>query len=217
MKKFIFQSFLLVSVVSVTSSCSLMLPDRSFLEEMERDNDTVYTPGKDFPVVSGDTGETRRSREEIQKRTPSSAREARLNKENTSISEELKEKEAALKQPELERYSQDEKFLQTDSDKLYYLSLSIVDRETYIESKKTDLKEELDQKRNMVQRHSIHSSELFLGMAKDEVIQTWGKPARVEIAGNPSNQNERWSFVEDGNVRQVYFEGGKVQGWALDL
>ena len=80
-----------------------------------------------------------------------------------------------------------------------------------------DLEEELDQRRNMVQRRSIHGSELFLGMDKKEVVEVWGKPARVEIAGNPKNQNERWSFVEDGNVRQVYFEGGRVQGWALDL
>ena len=69
----------------------------------------------------------------------------------------------------------------------------------------------------MVRNRSIHSAELFLGMNKSEVTQVWGKPARVEVAGNPINQNERWSFKEDGNVRQVYFEGGKVQGWALDL
>lgn len=217
MKTTIFKAFLLVGAISLTSGCSLMLPDRSFVDEMEREDDSFFTPGKDFPVVSGDTGKMGRSREEILKRTPSSERARRYSAESASIAEELRKKEEELEETQLETYAQDKKYLQTDSDKLYYLSLSDYDRASYIDSKRLDLKEELDQKRNMVQRHSIHSSELFLGMEKGEVIEVWGKPARIEIAGNPKNQNERWSFVEDGNVKQVYFESGRVHGWALDL
>lgn len=217
MSRFIFKAFLLVTVTTLASSCSLMLPDRSFIEQMEREEESFYSPGKDFPIVSGDTGEVRRSKEEIRARTPASARSQRLNKEIDSISEELIKKESEMEEAELERYASHKKFLQTDSDKLYYISLTGNERENYIATKKTDLEDELNQKTRMVQRRSIHSSELFLGMDKNEVVGAWGKPARVEIAGNPSNQNERWSFLEDGNVRQVYFEGGKVQGWALDL
>lgn len=215
MKNMTFKAFLLVSTAALTSSCSLMLPDRSFIEEMERES--MYNPGRDFPVVAGDTGDMRISREELQSRTPSSERARRLNKEAVSIQQELIQKEDSMEEEDKERYAMDKKFLQTDSDKLYYLSLDRFDRRSYIETKKSDLKDDLDQQRNMVQRRSVHSKELFLGMGKDEVIEMWGKPARVEIAGNPANQNERWSFREDGNVRQVYFEGGKVQGWALDL
>ncbi len=211
----------MLSIVFVSSSCSMLLPDRSFIAEMERESDGFYNPGKDFPVVSGDTGAVGRSREEVKLRTPSSERAKKLNTEALSLSDELKQKEEALFQginePLKEKYSLDKKFLQTDSDKLYYLSLSTPERETYIESKKLDLKEDLEQKTNMVKRRSVHSSELFLGMNKNEVVEMWGKPARVEIAGNPSHQNERWSFLEDGSVKQVYFEEGKVQGWALDL
>lgn len=214
-------NLLILSIVFASTSCSMMLPDRSFLAEMERENEQFYSPGKDFPVVSGDTGEIGRSREEIRLRTPSSVRAKKLNDETMSLAEELREKEEILFQDTnetvKERYEQGKKFLQTDSDKLYYLSLSSSERETYIESKKLDLKEELEQKTNMVQRRSVHSSELYLGMNKNDVMSMWGKPARVEIAGNPSHQNERWSFLEDGSVRQVYFEGGTVQGWALDL
>lgn len=217
MKNLTFKAFLLTMVVATTPGCALMLPERSFLEEMERESDGFFAPGKDFPVVSGDSGEVYRSREEIKRRTPSSERAKRLNAESVSLSTELREKEENMDEFEVERYTLDKKFLQTDSDKLYYLSLSPNERETYIDAKKTDLKDELEQRKNMVQRRSIHSSELFLGMEKNEVIEVWGKPARVEIAGNPANQNERWSFVEDGNVKHVYFEAGKVHGWALDL
>ena len=216
-KNFTFKALLLTTVMVITSSCALMLPDRSFIEQMEREEGGMFSPGKDFPVVSGDTGEMRRSREEINSRTPSSERSKRFNKESASLSEELSDKESRMDEWELERYARDKKFLQTDSDKLYYLSLDSSERGLYISSKKADLQDELSNKKNMVQRHSVHSSELYLGMAKNDVLSAWGKPARVEIAGNPANQNERWSFVEDGSVKQVYFESGTVHGWALDL
>lgn len=217
MKTTAFKALLLASIVVTASSCSLMLPDRSFINEMENSDDAISVPGVDFPVVSGDTGQVRRSPEQLRARTPASERSKRLRSESDSLVVELNEKESRLEEGEMDAYSRDKKFLQTDSDKLYYLSLSPYDRETYISTKKSDLKDDLNQKRNMVSRHSIHSSELFLGMEKADVLEVWGKPARVEIAGNPSNQNERWSFVEDGSVKQVYFEGGKVHGWALDL
>ena len=215
MKTMTFKAFLLVGVTILTSSCALMLPSRSFIDEMERES--LYSPGRDFPVVAGDTGDVRIGKEELMSRTPSSERSRRLNKEAASIQNELIQKEDVMEEEEKARYAIDKKFLQTDSDKLYYLSLSPYDRTSYIETKKSDLQEELEQGRNMVQNRSVHSGELFLGMDKNEVVEMWGKPSRVEIAGNPANQNERWSFREDGSVRQVYFESGKVQGWALDL
>jgi hypothetical protein len=217
MKTSAFRAIFLTSILAASSSCSLMMPSRSFIDEMDRNNDSYLAPGKDFPVVGGDTGEIRRSREEIEARTPASARTQRLRSESISMSQELADKEERLDEGEKASYARDKKFLQTDSDKLYYLSLSAYDRGSYIDTKKSDLQEDVSPNKDILAKHSVHSSELFLGMAKAEVIQTWGKPARVEIAGNPSNQNERWSFVEDGSVKQVYFEGGKVQGWALDL
>jgi len=215
MKNFTFKALLLVGTVSLTSSCALMLPDRSFIDEMDRES--MYSPGRDFPVVAGDTGDVRIGREELMSRTPTSERARHLNKEAASIEQELIQKEDMMEESERERYALDRKFLQTDSDKLYYLSLSRFDRSSYIETKKSDLRDDMEKGRNLVQKRSVHGNELYLGMDKNEVVEMWGKPARVEIAGNPANQNERWSFREDGSVRQVYFEGGKVQGWALDL
>lgn len=201
----------------VTSACSLMLPDRSFIEEMERENEAFYSPGIDFPVVSGDTGETKRNKEEILARTPASRRSKYIQDSMASLGSELREKEAELSDGESERYRKNKSLLSTDSDKIYYLNLTPSERTSYIQAKKEDLEDEVLQKKDLFKKRSIHSSELFLGMLKSEVVNLWGKPSRVEIAGNPKNQNERWSFVEDGNVKQVYFEDGKVQGWALDL
>ena len=215
MKNMLFKVVLLAATASLTSSCSLMLPDRSFIDEMEREG--MFTPGKNFPVVSGDTGEMRIGKEELMGRTPSSERSRRLNKEAASIDEELIQKEDLIDGAERQKYEINKKFLQTSSDKLYYLSLDPFDRSSYISTKKGELKDDMERGKNMVINRSIHSAELFLGMNKNEVMQIWGKPARVEVAGNPVNQNERWSFKEDGNIRQVYFEGGKVHGWALDL
>ena len=215
MKIMRFKAILLVAVASLTSSCSLMLPDRSFSDEMDREG--MFSPGKYFPIMSGDAGDMRIGKDELKTRTPTSERSRRLNKEAVSIEQELIQKEDLLEDLEKQKYGLDKKFLLTSSDKLYYLSLDPLERSSYISTKKGELQDDMERGKNMVHNRSIHSAELFLGMNKNEVIQIWGKPARVEFAGNPINQNERWSFKEDGNIRQVYFEAGKVHGWALDL
>jgi hypothetical protein len=217
MNKKKYKALLLTSLILCASSCSLMLPSRSFVDEMDRESDSYFSAGRDFPIVGGDSGDSRRSQEEILARTPSSERTKRNLLESQSLSQELYDRESSLEEKELENYTRDKKFLQTASDKLYYLSLSGYERTNYIDMKKGDLKDDLSTNRNVLSKRGIHSSELFLGMEKAEVVSRWGKPARVEISGNPHNQNERWSFMEDGSLKQVYFEDGKVQGWALDL
>ena len=199
------------------TGCSGFLPDRSYIEEMNRDSDPFLQAGKDFPVMSGDTGEAYRSREEVQKRTPSSERNQKQAKQQESIKQELEQKEADIPAEYIEQYTKDKKYLPSDSDKLYYLSLSTSDRGSYINAKKQDMQDDQGKGQDFIQKRSIHHDELYIGMDKTQVSQLWGKPSKVEIAGNPKNQNERWSFVEDGSVKQIYFESGKVQGWALDL
>lgn len=208
---------LLIAGPLLLTSCSAFLPDRSYIEEMNRESDPYFVAGKDFKVVGGDTGEAYRSREEIQKRTPASARNHEKMKEEESIRRELEQKEADIPEEYVEQYAKDKKYLPSDSDKLYYLSLSLSERANYINTKKADMQEDQGKGQDFIQKHSIHSKELYLGMTKGQVVQAWGKPTRVEIAGNPRNQNERWSFNEDGSVKQIYFEAGRVQGWALDL
>lgn len=216
-KRKVLQMVLALSFSMCISGCSFLMPERSFLEEMERTDETFYAPGKDFPIMSGDSGETHRSMEEIKRRTPNSARNTRIIKEKKSIENELAQKLEVMNEEEMARYRNDEKYLLSESEKLYYLNLAEAEKVELIQAKVHDLAEEINGKRDVLYKYSIHSRELTLGMEKNDVLQVWGKPARVEIAGNPTHQNERWSFFEDGNVKKVYFEGGRVQGWALDL
>ena len=209
--------FLLGASLLLATGCSGFLPGRSYIEEMNRESDPILQAGKDFPVVSGDTGEAYRGRSEIQKRTPANERNRKQVKEEESIKEELLQKEANIPEDYLERYTKDKKYLPTDSDKLYYLSLSLAERDNYINLKRQDMQDDQGKGQDFIQKHSIRNGELYLGMAKLQVIKLWGKPSHVEIAGNPKNQNERWSFIEDGSIKQIYFESGIVQGWALDL
>ena len=209
--------FILFFVMIVGASCSGLMPDRSFIAEMNRESDPYFVAGKDFPLVSGDSGDVYRSKEEIKKRTPASERNRQKFKEDESLKLELEQKEADIPEESLGQYTKDKKYLPTESDKLYYLSLAPGERATYINSKKLDMQDDLGKRQDFIQKHSIHSKELYLGMDKVEVIQAWGKPTRVDIAGNPKNQNERWQFMEDGSIKQIYFESGKVQGWALDI
>lgn len=213
----LFSKITILSLVMAQYGCSLLIPDRSFIEEMEREDGAFFRPGQDFPVVTGDSGDVYRSREEIKKRTPLSERNQKKIKEELSLEEELKEKEENLSEYENQNYLEAKEYLLTTSDKLYYLSLTEREKARYISTRKTDLANEVEEKMNMVRRHSIHSKKLVVGMEKSEVIELWGKPAKIEIAGNPKFENERWSFLEGGAVRQIYFEGGRLQGWAIDF
>ena len=55
-----------------------------------------------------------------------------------------------------------------------------------------------------------------LNMTKEDVISSWGRPDRVDIAGKPSYENERWVYRRDGAVKYIYFEAGKVGGWTTN-
>ncbi len=197
------------------ASCSAL--DRSFIEEMDRDSEGFFAPGKDFSIVSGDTGSPYRSREEVIKRTPAGKRSQALTKEAQSLTQELIEKEESLSESDFSEYKENSKYLASESDKLYYLSLSGSEKEQYISTKKTEYFEDHGKGKDIVKSRSVHASDIYLGMSKDEVITLWGRPTRVQIAGNPKYQNELWLFNEDGSYKQVYFEEGKVNGWALDL
>lgn len=216
-KQKLLNGIIVLGLSVILISCTGLMPDRSFIEEMNRESDPYFVAGKDFPMVSGDSGEAYRSREEIKKRTPASERNRQKFKEEQSLKAELEQKEADIPEEYLGQYTKDKKYLPTESDKLYYLSLAPSERTSYISSKKIDMQDDLGKRQDFIQNRSVHSKELYLGMEKTEVLQAWGKPTRVDIAGNPKNQNERWQFMEDGSVKQIYFESGKVQGWALDL
>lgn len=207
-------------ILTTFTGCAALLEQRSYIDEMERESDGFFVAGRDFPVTNGDTGEAYRSRAEIKRRTPASSRSKEIEKEKSSLEQELQEKVAQLDDESLQNYYRDTKYLESDSERLYYLSMSGSERTEYINTKITDLADEETLKgdsREFLKRRSVHSRPIAQGMTKDDVMELWGKPTRVEVAGHPKFENERWSFFEGSTVKFIYFESGKVQGWSLDF
>ena len=119
---------------------------------------------------------------------------------------------------ERELYNEVQTQFEGPSEKIYYLSLSPSERREYLDVKRIDYGPRSygsyrSPSRGLASLAPIYRETLQLGMTKDQVVSTWGRPARVEVAGNPRNENERWAFYDNGRVKYVYFEGGAVQGW----
>ena len=66
----------------------------------------------------------------------------------------------------------------------------------------------------------IDRNSLRVGMEMNEVTNTWGEPWEVQVAGDPSRGNQKWSYFsgiqsrwDSAPIRVVYFEAGQVVGW----
>ena len=204
------------------SGCAGLFQNRSFISEMDHQYDDFFVPGEDFDYIPGDTGVPYRSREQIRKRTPASESESFRRNEYSSLTSELQSKERKLSLRERELYREVKPYLESDSEKIYFLSLHPRERMEYLDSRR--IKDSLSSLRPYENQRTrttlsslepLYTGDLYLGMSKVQVIDMWGRPARIEVAGNPSNENEKWAFYENGRVKFVYFEGGTVQGWQI--
>ncbi len=214
--KFLLLSLTLISLMG----CASMFEERTFADEMERESDGYFMAGRDFRVMNGDSGEAYRSKSEVKKRTPASRRQKSRETEEVSIENELREKVAAMGEVEKADFDKKQKYFDNDSERLYYLSMNSEDRANYIEMRKSESADEEDRRndsRAFLEKRSVHSAELEVGMSKTDIQRIWGRPNKVEYAGDPKFQNERWVFSEGGQKRFVYFENGEVNGWSLDL
>lgn len=202
--------FLIFALIKSTG-CSQFTSQRSFLAEMENEDTRFFTPNQDFPVVAGDNGNFGITEEERRERTPSSVEEIHSRQNTISLEEELHSLEG--KQPEnaLNFYNKHRSKLVSTSERIYFLKLPHNERHEYLES------------RAMIEKAPLHNesekffatkqSDILFGMSKDDVSSSWGTPLRVEVAGNPSYENERWLYKLNGASKYVYFESGKVEGW----
>jgi len=227
----VFKLLILLSTLNLLTSCAGMFPGRSFIDEMDRESDGLWVPGEDFPVTAGDSGEAFRPMDEIARRTPASAYELERMQADRSIQQELKRKVNALDEMQYAQFVRDRDALQSPSEQIYYLDLTPRERVQYVALKRgnpnqtnTDrpyaylgnYRADNDQTLRTYFMSRYEDKALNLGMSKQEVMDVWGEPQNVDFAGDPRLQNERWSFYEKGKVHQVFFESGKVQGWAID-
>lgn len=211
----------LIGAILTLSSCSGLIEQRSFISEMDRESEGLFTPGRDFRVVPGDSGQAFRSREEIMQRTPASYRSKDEWLEQQSLMTELQRRESRLTEIERQDYARAREHLHSESERIYYLTLSPRDRMDYMQARGFGAQERVRAVSSIDQDFGFHTNlysanDIYLGMSKSEVSRQWGQPNRVEVAGNPRHENERWVFVEGSRVRYVYFESGRVHGWTLD-
>lgn len=215
--------FLISMSAALLGGCAAFLENRSFIDEMDHQTDGLFVAGRDFESVSGDSGQAYRSRDEIMMRTPASQMGQERREEWTSLRNELYQKESALTPMERQDYSQVRHYLETPSEKIYYLGLSQNERREYLKSRNLTDMLYSDYGHGRGQGRSIASldprgysdNEITLGMGKESVVQRWGRPSQIEVAGDPSNQNERWIYLDNGRPKFLYFEGGLIQGWSM--
>jgi hypothetical protein len=204
--------FLLVCCLFLTA-CSTLGTNRTYLSEMESDDSHYFEAGVDFPVLAGDSGRTWRSKSEWNNRIPASEKTNQYRKVKSSLRTELRELEASLADNSLALYEQHKLKFHSDSERIFFLRLPANERAQYLQSKGITGNIEDKFLTPMERMRVIHQSEITLGMTKRDVEVSWGRPLRVEVAGNPSYENERWIYSYNGATKYVYFESGKVEGW----
>lgn len=209
---------ILLTMLVISTSCAQLLSKRSFIDEMDHETDSFWVAGRDFEHASGDTGSAYRTREEVMQRTPLDGATKEEVERMRSVQSELTRKVNGLTEDQYSKYQSVRSYLKTDTEKIYYLGLSEYERDDYVQSKMFSVY------RENIRRPSSHnfgyktakSPKVDVGMKKNDVMRSWGRPAKIDIAGDPKYGNERWSFYDNGQMKQVYFENGKVSGWVLD-
>lgn len=196
------------------ASCSQFLTHRDYLSEMQHDDSTFFKPREDFPVMAGDTGRDWETNADRMSRTPASVSDLQEEKSRSFLQHELKDLERNQSEEATKLYDNHKHKLTTTSERIYFLKLSQFERKDYLESrgflKSKSATQEPEGYREMFGVRETHVSE---GMTKSDVESNWGSPSRVEVAGNPSYENERWQYVINGAMKYIYFEAGRVQGW----
>ena len=205
------------------SGCSFF-SHQQFFDKMER-KEQFWVAEDDFPLVRGDVGVSYQTREEILSRTPSALPEDREARQRASLTRELVAREAQLSPYEFNRYMQIKDDLETVSEKIYYLRLSPGNRERYLalrlpQDRRPSSSLAMNRRGEPSSFRSIFlpvssSREITVNMSKEEVVNRWGRPSFIEVAGDPARENERWIFVHSEGRKAIYFEKGMVQGWTL--
>ena len=191
-------------------ACTLV-PNRTYLAEMEDDDSAFFQPREDFPVVPGDTGRAFRTQQEWRRRTPASDTMRLREREERSLEDELGRLETAQSEGAALHYQQYRARLGSTSERIYFLQLKgKTQREDYLSSRGL-----LSEANVMPYEHqwAAEQGELMLNMSKEDVESSWGKPERVDYAGNPTYENERWMYRQNGAAKYIFFENGRVGGW----
>jgi hypothetical protein len=207
-----FKSLLFSLTVTQILGCSQFVSHRDYLSEMDQEDSRYFNPRQDFPVVAGDTGRSWATDKEILKRTPASSEDLATERNRLSLEQELNNLEHNLSSTEHSIYQKYRHKLMTTSERIYYLKLPHHDRNDYLVNRGF-VENSPSRSPAREVKFGLRSTEIALGMSKEDVKHSWGHPSRVEVAGNPSYENERWLYERNGATKYIYFESGRVEGW----
>jgi hypothetical protein len=204
-------ALLLLSLLNL-GGCGQFQTHRSYLSEMGHDDSSFYSPENDFPVMAGDTGRWWTSENDRRARTPASEEDVKRGRHERSLEAELHRLESQQSEDSFAFYQKYRDKMSSTSERIYFLQLPSFERADYIQYK--GLAEVSSSVYSAFEsRQAIRQADILLGMSKDDVLESWGRPARVEVAGNPSFENERWLYSTNGATKYIYFEAGRVEGW----
>lgn len=204
---------LLILLISLIVSSCAMMEHRDFEGQMDpyrADNDPLFIPNRDFAVVPGDTGRFYRSNQEINERTPATARMKEQDLYKSSIKRELRGLENQISDAEYQYYLRIRNSLGSDSEKIYYLRLSQAEKKEYLALRRIEVPRYYSVRESKI---ASFQKEIVMGMGKSDVLRSWGQPDKKDYSGDPRYQNERWAYSRNGTVKYIYFEGGHVGGW----
>jgi hypothetical protein len=202
----------LIFLLALHSGCSGLAPGRAFIAE-GGDDGGFFNPNVDFPVVVGDSGDYWPSEQRREGRANLSPYELVLEQELRTLESRQDAETDVLYQRYRNHFS-------TVSERIFFLKLDPEEREDYLISRGF-IKVEPTPQSGAVARRPAQAGQtksegpqaVTMGMTKEEVMHYLGRPVRVEIAGSPSEQNERWLYKTQGASKYIYFEGGAVDGW----
>jgi hypothetical protein len=131
----------------------------------------------------------------------------------------LRKLEKNLTDKEREQYFTYKPYMESDSERIDFLNLpSKQARDRFAEQR--GFYKNVNKYAPAI-KNAISSGDIVLGMTKDAVLESWGEPENVEVAGNQMYGNERWTYIQYNSTaegfqkeeRVVIFESGKVAGW----
>lgn len=207
------RSLFFIPLMILLASCSQFGDQRNYLSDLDGESGHFFEPEDDFPVVAGDSGRRWETDKERRHRIPKSPEDLALERREKSLARELASLEDRQTTRSLDLYERHKHFFKNNSEKIYFLKIPAHERVDYLSSRGF-----LSQDNRLSQSEGLRApasvdSEVNIGMKKNEVLNSFGHPARVEVAGNPSNENERWAYQVNGATKYIYFESGEVQGW----
>ena len=153
--------------------------------------------------------------DEQQKRLSLSETEDQLLQERLTLKQLEQSIETLAEKKQYYRYKG---MMPNDKERIHFLRLPIEAREGWATHRGYNAEEEgySDEIAEVIENNDV-----AMGMSHKAVVESWGDPDAVEVAGNPIYGNQRWRYSRyissnDGyqKVEKIlYFESGRLVGW----